>query len=197
MKNINDILNSKKVLPLVVSLIILLTVIFMIFNIPEKTIETAVDLKAVSTKIDITPYSNSLLRLKETGDIYYRAQDAKRYVFVSPEVFNSWFTEKVEIPDQTIKQMELSTLGGQMSVRPGTLITTDTDPNTYIALGGKSIKIITQSQIQQYYGENFADFKVDLANYYFTAYTVEGNFEVGDIETIAGNQSLEKCLITH
>lgn len=197
MKKLRDIISLKKALPFVVSLIILFTIVFIIFNIPKKMKEKEVDLTVLTTNLSVAPYANSLLRLKETGDIYYQAKDGKRYVFVAPEVFNSWFTDKVEIPEQTIKEMEQSPLGGQMSVRPGTLITTDTDPNIYIALGGKSIKKISEQQIQQYYGENFAPYKVDLANYYFTAYTMIGDLEIDDIKTIAGNQLLENCLITH
>lgn len=177
-----------------VALLLLIISIVMLNNRPSKP--ESLDLTAISTKLDIQNYDDDFVRLKETGDIYYKAADGSRYLFVHQDVFNSWFAVVPEIPEQTIAQMEKSPLGGQISVRPGTLITTDTDPNTYIALGGKSIKKITPQQIQQYFWQNSELTKVDLANYYFTAYTVLGDFEVGDIQIINNNQLPERCLIT-
>lgn len=193
MKNITK---KQLYIGLIVSVALLLLIISIVMLNKRSSKPAELDLTAVSTKLDTKNYDDDFVRLKETGDIYYKAPDGSRYLFVHQDVFNSWFTVVPEIPEQTIAQMEQSPLGGQISVRPGTLITTDTDPNTYIALGGKSIKKITPQQIQQYFWQNPELTKVDLANYYFTAYTVLGDFEVGDIEIIINNQLPERCLIT-
>lgn len=199
MKNFKQNFNKVIKSPLVIGILAVLVIIGLIFvfkSMPKQQIYT-IDINNLKSHISVEPYLNSLVRLTETGDVYYKAKDGKRYIFVTNLVVNSWFGEIPSIQEQTIKEMEMSPLGGQISVRPGTLITTETDPNVYIALGGKSIKRITEQQISNFYGNDVSSFKIDLANYYFTAYTVIGDFEEGDLKVIADNQLPDNCLITH
>jgi|GEM_PF-3877446 len=196
MKNWINFIKERKVLLLIIGGVVLVVVVgVLMFSFSNRT--SKADLKALTTQPSVEPYTKSLVTLKETGDVYFVSKELKRYVFASPEVFKSWFGNVAVTTEMTIKEMEKSALGGQVSVRPGTLLSTESDPNIYVALGGKDIKEITQQQIEKFYGADFAKYKVDLANYYFTAYTVNGDFSEGDITTIAAHQSPEKCLITH
>jgi len=110
----------------------------------------------------------------ENGDIYYHGADKKRYVFPNEDVFKSWFKDynidKLEVHDlQTLYE---TALGGNVTLRPGSLLQTETDYNVYIVIDNGQISPIAQSILNQIYDNNWSEKVIHLPNYYFTHYDV-------------------------
>jgi hypothetical protein len=110
----------------------------------------------------------------EDDHLYYYAADGKRYVFPDMTVFKSWFgdydTKNFKVED--LQTLYKTPLGGNVTLRPGALLITPTDYNTYIVIRNGFIKPVAENILQQIYGDNWKNFINELPNYYFSQYEV-------------------------
>lgn len=119
------------------------------------------------------------LKKSEKNEVYYYGADGKRYVFPNSETYQSWFSA-ISVQDlMTYDLLKLyeTPLGGNVTCRPGTLIKTPTDPNTYIVIKNGHIKAVNEKILNLVYGEKWQKLVADIANYYFTNYKVDKPIE--------------------
>lgn len=118
------------------------------------------------------------LKKSDKNEVYYYAVDGKRYVFPDAGTYQTWSKISVEdILTYDLLKLYETSLGGNVTCRPGTLIKTATDPNTYIVTGNGHIKAINSKILDQVYDKNWEKSVVDIANYYFTNYKVDKPIE--------------------
>jgi len=115
------------------------------------------------------------LKKSEKNEVYYYAADGKRYIFPDVGTYQSWFGP-ISIDDINVYdllKLYETPLGGNVTCRPGTLITTATDPNFYIVIGNGHLRAVDVKILDEVYDANWKKNIVDLANYYFTNYKVD------------------------
>ncbi len=122
--------------------------------------------------------SGEFNKLKKSAkdEVYYYAADGKRYVFPTTETYETWFGT-IKISDlQTYDLIKLyeSPLGGNVTCRPGTLIQTPTDPNTYIVTKNGHLRALAnKALLELIYDYNWQKKVLTLPNFYFTNYTID------------------------
>jgi uncharacterized protein YxeA len=114
------------------------------------------------------------LKRSDKNDIYYYAADGKRYIFPAPEIYKSWF-EKIQISD--IQEYDLNKfyetpLGGNVTFRPGSLITTPSLYDVYSVIKNGQIKKINQNLLSTLYGEKWKDKTYSIPEFYFSQYQI-------------------------
>ena len=116
----------------------------------------------------------SYLSKSETNDIYYYATDGKRYVFPTEDVFLSWFPELdiEKIETQSLEKLYETPLGGNVEIRPGSLLKTPSLFDTFLVAKGTQIKKIDEALISELYGEKWQDLVIELPEYYFSQYNI-------------------------
>ncbi|MCX6743498.1 MAG: hypothetical protein NT116_04645, partial [Candidatus Parcubacteria bacterium] len=84
------------------------------------------------------------LKRSDKNDIYYYAADGKRYIFPTIETFHSWFKDILpeDIREYDLNQLYQTPLGGNVTLRPGTLMQTPTDANIYLVVKNGQISPI-------------------------------------------------------
>jgi hypothetical protein len=117
---------------------------------------------------------NTAIRGTSVNTVYWYANDGKRYVFPNTTVFYSWFPNFNNV--QTVSDSELYAIqiGGNVTMRPGAnLVKVATDPKTYaVSRGGILHWVTSESLASQLFGWNWNTKVVDVADSYFTNYTV-------------------------
>jgi hypothetical protein len=108
--------------------------------------------------------------LEENGSVYYYAADGKRYIFPNQSTYNSWFggyeTDRVV----KLEEMQKVPLGGNVTLRPGSLITTESDPRIYLVTHDNLISSVSPAVLKAIYGDAYKQRVIDIENYYFTNY---------------------------
>jgi len=116
---------------------------------------------------------NKVYKLEENGSIYYFAADGKRYIFPTETTYFSWYQNNLPQNFMALDKMEKVPLGGNVTVRPGTLISTPSDSNTYLVKKGGMIAPVSKGVLMVIFGEKYDDRVLSLPNYYFTNYTYD------------------------
>ncbi len=130
------------------------------------------------------------------NDLYYYAADGKRYIFPNLTIFESWFNDydinNFEIHDlQTLYQ---TPLGGNVTLRPGTLMMTETDPNIYLITGNGNMKVFENLELlKELYGSDYEALIVTIPNFYFTNYKKDGTItKLEDFPQISDNLTIDQ-----
>ena len=113
---------------------------------------------------------NKVVELQENGSVYYFAADEKRYIFPTPETYISWFGTQTPGRTMALEEMQDIPLGGNVTVRPGTLISTPSDPKIYLVKQGGAIAPVDNSVLKEIYGKKYEEKVLSIQNYYFTNY---------------------------
>jgi len=117
---------------------------------------------------------NTAIRGTSTDTVYWYANDGKRYVFPNSTTYFSWFPNFNNV--QTVSDSELYAIaiGGNVTMRPGAnLIKVTTDPKVYAVSRGGVLRWVTSEYLaSQLFGSNWNTKVVDVADSYFTNYTV-------------------------
>lgn len=108
--------------------------------------------------------------LTDNGSVYYFAADGKRYIFPTPETYASWFGEYQPEKSMDLEEMQKIPLGGNVTLRPGTLLQTPSDPKVYLVIEQSAIAPVDERILELVYGKKYKDRIVELPNYYFTNY---------------------------
>lgn len=131
----------------------------------------------------------------QDNTLYYYGTDNKRYTFPNQDIFKSWFGE-VDIKTLKIETKETlykTELGGNVTLRPGSLMATETDPNVYLIIKNGQIKVIDQNILNEIYGNNWKRLIYNLPNFYFTQYENIGTItNVKDFPNIIPKMSINQ-----
>lgn len=127
---------------------------------------------------NFTKYSYSdkeLLKIKrwdENNELYYYAADGKRYLFPDQEIFRSWFSnyDISKFEEVDLETLYKTPLGGNVTLRPGCLLQTPTDPTTYFVRGNGEISPINQKIIEEINNSEWQINIFTLPNFYFANY---------------------------
>jgi hypothetical protein len=126
--------------------------------------------------------AGDLIKMDGLSSVYYLAADGKRYVFPNEKTYFSWYSDFSGVV--TIPQAELETypLGANVTVRPGTkLIKITTDPKVYaVETDGMLKHVPDEATAQTLWGADWANRVVDIADAFFTNYTVTGEEVMAD-----------------
>lgn len=119
-------------------------------------------------------YSGKLVKMNGLSTIYYVANNGKRYVFPSVNIYNSWFSDFDDIT--TVPETELYDipLGGNVLYRPGVLLVKiTTDPKVYAVSKNGQLRWITSETIAKaLYGDNWNALVDDVSDSFFTNYQI-------------------------
>jgi len=115
------------------------------------------------------------LKRSEKNDIYYYAANGKRYVFPDDATYKSWFPTILpnDIMLYSLDKLYETPLGGNVTLRPGSLMQTPTDPNVYLVIKNGQINAVSDPKLlTKLYGENWQKLIITIPNFYFTNYKV-------------------------
>ena len=142
----------------------------------------------VAPEAGATAVAGDLIKMDGLSSVYYLAGDNKRYVFPNEATYFSWYSDFSGVV--TIPQSELETymLGANVTMRPGTkLVKIQTDPKVYaVEPDGNLLWVPSETVAVALYGADWAARVVDVADAFFTNYTVTSE-EVGETAYPAGS----------
>jgi hypothetical protein len=118
-----------------------------------------------------------ILKVKknEKDYLYYYAVDGKRYVFPDMQVFKSWFGDYPldKLDFASVETMSQSPLGGNVTLRPGTLLQSPTLLNTFIVIkNGRISPVSDEKLLAEFYGSDWKRLVIVLPDYYFSQYVI-------------------------
>ncbi len=141
--------------------------------------------------------AGDLIKMDGLSSVYYLGNDGKRYVFPSESVYFSWYQDFSSVVTIPASELQSYPLGSNVTMRPGTkLVKITTDPSVYaVTPNGVLRKIASESDAITLYGTNWAKMVVDVADAFFTNYTVgtpltSGEYPAGTLLKNANNASV-------
>lgn len=127
--------------------------------------------------------AGDLIKMDGLSSVYYLSEDGKRYVFPNEATYKTWYSDFSGVV--TIPSSELYTypIGGNVVVRPGTkLVKITTDPKVYaVETNGTLRWIQTEADAIALYGANWASRVIDIADSFFTNYTIGTTLASGEL----------------
>jgi len=130
-----------------------------------------------------TAQAGDLIKKDGLSTVYYLGADGKRYVFPHDSVYFSWYADFSGVV--TVDATELSSypLGANVVMRPGTkLVKITTDPSVYaVEANGVLRKIQSEADAIALYGSTWAKRVVDVADSFFTNYTIGTPLTTGQV----------------
>jgi hypothetical protein len=104
--------------------------------------------------------------------VYLVGADGKRYVYPNEVVYKSWHADFSSVKSITDAQIAQLTLGGTVTVRPGTwLVKIESDPKVYaIEPGGTLRWVETEARARLLYGSDWNRQIIDVPVSYWPAY---------------------------
>lgn len=141
--------------------------------------------------------AGDLIKMDGLSSVYYLGNDGKRYVFPSESVYFSWYNDFSGVVTIPASELQSYPLGANITMRPGTkLVKITTDPSVYaVTPNGVLRKIASESDAITLYGTNWSKMVVDVADAFFTNYTVgasltSGQYPAGTLLKNANNASI-------
>jgi hypothetical protein len=141
--------------------------------------------------------AGDLIKMDGLSSVYYLGEDGKRYVFPNESTYFSWYSDFSGVVTIPASELQSYPLGGNVTMRPGTtLVKITTDPSVYaVEPNGVLRKIANESQAAALYGTNWNKRIVDLADAFFTNYTIgqplaDGEVPVGSLVKNADSASV-------
>lgn len=128
---------------------------------------------ALATEVSNVP-TDSLIKSKDSSEVYYYAPDGKRYLFPNEKIYKSWFIDfsgVIELDSAVIGQIPL---GGNIYYRPGVIMVKITsNPKVYVvAENGVLRSVKSEALAQKLYGDDWRWLIDDLPESFFTNYTI-------------------------
>jgi hypothetical protein len=129
---------------------------------------------AVPMHVGAAAQAGDLIKMDGLSSVYYLGADGKRYVFPNESTYFSWYSDFSTVV--TIPQSELESypLGKNVTMRPGTkLVKITTSPKVYAVEPNGMLKAIPdEATAKALWGMDWAKWVVDVADAFFTNYTV-------------------------
>jgi len=136
---------------------------------------------AVSVKASAS--AGDLIKMDGLSSVYYLGDDGKRYVFPNEATFFSWYSDFSSVVTISASELQSYPIGGNVTMRPGTkLVKITTDPSVYaVEPNGVLRKIQSEAQAIALYGTNWNKRVVDIADAFFSNYTIGSALTSGSI----------------
>lgn len=124
--------------------------------------------------VNASASAGDLIKMDGLSSVYYLGSDGKRYVFPNEATYMSWYSDFSGVVTITASELQSYPLGGNVTMRPGTkLVKITTDPSVYaVEPNGVLRKIQSEAQAAALFGSNWNKRVVDVADSFFTNYTI-------------------------
>lgn len=106
-----------------------------------------------------TPVAGDVIKVNaaDRPAVYVVGADLKTYVFSTRNTYGTWYADFSSLKNITQEDFDAMTMGGNVTVRAGSLIKFDNSNNVYAALpGNKLCKVATDADAKILYGNNYA-----------------------------------------
>jgi hypothetical protein len=120
------------------------------------------------------PQAGDLIKMDGLSTVYFLGNDGKRYVYPHSSVFFTWHKDFSGVVTVSPSELASYPLGSNVVMRAGTkLVKITTDPSVYaVEPNGVLRKIQSEADAIALYGSSWAKRVVDVADSFFTNYTV-------------------------
>lgn len=120
------------------------------------------------------PQAGDLIKMDGLSTVYFLGNDGKRYVYPHSSVFFTWHKDFSGVVTVSPSELASYPLGSNVVMRAGTkLVKITTDPSVYaVEPNGVLRKIQSEADAIALYGSMWAKRVVDVADSFFTNYTV-------------------------
>src|SRR5680860_340003 len=132
--------------------------------------------------------AGDLIKMEGLSSVYYLGNDGKRFVFPNESTYFSWYADFSGVVTIPASELQSYPLGGNVTMRPGTkLVKITTDPSVYtVEPNGVLRKITNEAQAAALFGTSWSKRVVDVADSFFTNYTIgtalaDGQIPVGSL----------------
>ncbi len=131
--------------------------------------------------VNASASAGDLIKMDGLSSVYYLGSDGKRYVFPNTDTYMSWYNDFSGVVTIPASELQSYPLGGNVTMRPGTkLVKITTDPSVYaVEPNGVLRKIQSEAQASALYGSNWNKRVVDVADAFFTNYTISSALPSG------------------
>ncbi|MFA7365248.1 MAG: hypothetical protein WCZ12_02725, partial [Patescibacteria group bacterium] len=118
--------------------------------------------------------AGDLIKKDGLSAVYYLGEDGKRYVFPNESTYKSWYSDFSGVVTVSSDELASYPLGANVVVRPGTkLVKITTDPKVYAVEANGTLRWVqTEADAIALYGANWASRVIDVADSFFTNYTI-------------------------
>ncbi|MDD3711639.1 MAG: hypothetical protein PHP37_03515 [Patescibacteria group bacterium] len=127
--------------------------------------------------------AGDLIKKDGLSAVYYLGEDGKRYVFPNEATYKSWYSDFSGVVTISSDELASYPLGGNVVIRPGTkLVKITTDPKVYAVEANGTLRWVqTEADAIALYGANWAQRVVDVADSFFTNYTIGTPLASGEV----------------
>ncbi|MFZ2310925.1 MAG: hypothetical protein WAW11_05270 [Patescibacteria group bacterium] len=129
------------------------------------------------------PQAGDLIKMDGLSTVYFLGNDGKRYVYPHSSVFFTWHKDFSGVVTVSPSELASYPLGSNVVMKAGTkLVKITTDPSVYaVEPNGVLRKISSEADAIALYGSMWAKRVVDVADSFFTNYTVGTPLTSGQI----------------
>lgn len=137
----------------------------------------------VAPSVEAAASAGDLIKMDGLSSVYYLGADGKRYVFPNTDTYMSWYSDFSGVVTIPASELQSYPLGGNVVMRPGTkLVKITTDPTVYaVEPNGTLRSIVSEANAIALYGTNWNKRIVDVADAFFTNYTISSPLTVGQV----------------
>jgi hypothetical protein len=127
--------------------------------------------------------AGDLIKKDGLSAVYYLGEDGKRYVFPNESTYKSWYSDFSGVVTVSADELASYPLGGNVVVRPGTfLVKITTDPKVYAVEADGTLRWVqSEADAIALYGANWAQRVIDVADSFFTNYTIGTPLASGEV----------------
>lgn len=183
---------------IILGLLALLIVVVIIIYFWQKPIMQARQQVTNYKTYQVIEQELAKVKRNEKDFIYYYAADGKRYVFQDILVFKSWFGDypQEKIAFESSEAMSQSPLGGNVFLRPGSLLQSATLLDTFIVYKNANISPVADLKLlEKFYGTDWKNKVVILPDYYFSQYVMGKPIKsASDFPEIPVNLTIDQAL---
>jgi photosystem II stability/assembly factor-like uncharacterized protein len=117
--------------------------------------------------------AGSLVKSTASSAVYLVGADGKRYAYPNVTVYNTWHEDFSGVKTISTEQLASLTLGGLVTVRPGTvLVKIESDPKVYAVEPGGGLRWIeTEDRAKLLYGNAWNKNVIDVAVSFWPSYS--------------------------
>ena len=140
------------------------------------TIAWSMGLAALLTPLATQAVASGDLIKASTAAVYYYGEDGKRYVFPNQPTYNTWYSDFSGVVVITDAELAAIPIGGNVTYKPGVrMVKITTDPKVYVVDAGGTLRpIASEAEATTLYGSAWNTMIDDVADSFFTNYTVGG-----------------------
>lgn len=123
-----------------------------------------------------TVSSGDLIRGETFSAVYYMGADGFRYVFPNSQTYFTWYSDFDDVEWISDEELGRIQIGGNVTYKPDVkMVKINTDPKVYyVGLGGNLYAIGSESDAESLYGNDWNTKIDDVADAFFSNYTVTG-----------------------